>query len=84
MHIRRIHLHEYKRFTELIVELPAPARLVMMCGPNGSGKSSLLEAIKLWHDVHSSHLVLNPSNSLVHAASGFPVYVQANGLAVRL
>lgn len=56
MHIRRIHLREYKRFTELTVELPTPTRLVMMCGPNGSGKSSLLEAMKLWHDVHSSHL----------------------------
>jgi len=56
VHIRRIHLRQYKRFTELTVDLPAPSRLVMMCGPNGSGKSSLLEAMKLWHDVHSSHL----------------------------
>jgi recombinational DNA repair ATPase RecF len=56
MHIRRIYLREYKRFTELTVELPTPTRLVMMCGPNGSGKSSLLEAMKLWHDVHSSQL----------------------------
>ncbi len=56
MHISRIHLREYKRFTKLTVELPVPPRLVMMCGPNGSGKSSLLEAMKLWHDVHSSHL----------------------------
>jgi recombinational DNA repair ATPase RecF len=54
MHIRRIHLREYKCFTELTVELPTPARLVMMCGPNGNGKSSLLEAMKLWHDVRSS------------------------------
>jgi recombinational DNA repair ATPase RecF len=56
MHIRRIHLREYKRFTELTVELPTPTRLVMMCGPNGSGKSSLLEAMKLWHDVHCNNL----------------------------
>src|ERR1035441_7976576 len=28
----------------------------MMCGPNGSGKSSLLEAMKLWHDVHCNKL----------------------------
>jgi recombinational DNA repair ATPase RecF len=47
MHIRRIHLREYKCFTELIVEIPVPARLVMMCGPNGSGKSSLLEQSQL-------------------------------------
>ena len=56
MHIRRIHLREYKRFTELTVDLPVPARLVMMCGPNGSGKSSLLEGMKLWQDVNSSDL----------------------------
>ena len=56
MHIRKIRLREYKRFTDLTVDLPAPARLVMMCGPNGSGKSSLLEAMKLWHDVHSQDL----------------------------
>lgn len=56
MHIRQIHLNQYKRFTELTVELPVPARLVMMCGPNGSGKSSLLEAMKLWHDVHCNRL----------------------------
>jgi hypothetical protein len=53
MHVRRIELQVYKRFTHLTVNLPATARLVMMCGPNGAGKSSLLEAMKLWHDVHS-------------------------------
>jgi energy-coupling factor transporter ATP-binding protein EcfA2 len=56
MHIRQVHVQRYKRFTELTVELPEPARLVMMCGPNGTGKSSLLEAMKLWHDVTSNEL----------------------------
>jgi hypothetical protein len=28
----------------------------MMCGPNGIGKSSLLEAMKLWHDVNCNRL----------------------------
>jgi predicted ATPase len=51
MHIRRVHVRAYKRFTELTIELPEPSRLVMLCGPNGSGKSSLLEALKLWQDL---------------------------------
>jgi hypothetical protein len=53
MHIRRVALHKYKRFTELTVELPDPCRLVMLCGPNGTGKSSLLEALKFWQDFAS-------------------------------
>ncbi len=53
MHIRRVALHRYKRFTELTVELPDPCRLVMLCGPNGTGKSSLLEALKFWQDFAS-------------------------------
>lgn len=56
MHVNQIKLHHYKRFTQLEVNLPTKADLVMMCGPNGSGKSSLLEAMKTWQDVHSDHL----------------------------
>lgn len=54
MHISRIHLRKYKRFTELTVELPDTSRLVMLCGPNGSGKSSLFEALKLHQDLTGS------------------------------
>jgi predicted ATPase len=50
VHVKRIELRGYKRFTELAVELPEPYRLVMLCGPNGTGKSSLLEGLKLWQD----------------------------------
>src|SRR5947209_3051797 len=56
LHVREIKLNRYKRFTELTVNLPTRARLVMMCGPNGTGKTSLLEAMKLWHDVNCSQL----------------------------
>jgi RecF/RecN/SMC N terminal domain len=56
MYIEQIQLNGYKRFSELTVRLPEPVRLVMLCGPNGSGKSSLLEAMKLWHDVTSNEL----------------------------
>ncbi len=45
MKIKSIHLHDYKRFTDLqIVDLPPEARLVVMIGPNGIGKSSLFDA----------------------------------------
>jgi predicted ATPase len=56
MHIKNIRLNNYKRFSELEVNIPGTPRLVMMCGPNGSGKSSLLEAMKVWQDVHSDDL----------------------------
>ncbi len=56
MYVKQIQLNRYKRFNELTVHLPEPVRLVMLCGPNGSGKSSLLEAMKLWHDVECRDL----------------------------
>ena len=49
MHIKRITIHDFKRFSELTVEgLPSTARLVVLVGPNGSGKSSLFDAFRLW------------------------------------
>lgn len=53
MHIQSVYLKDHKRFTELTVELPEPARLVMMAGPNGSGKSSFLEGLRLWLQLHA-------------------------------
>ena len=45
MRIKRVHLKNYKRFTDLqVVDLPSYARLVVLIGPNGSGKSSLFDA----------------------------------------
>jgi len=45
MQIKKIHLKDYKRFTELeIIEIPENARLVVLVGPNGSGKSSVFDA----------------------------------------
>ena len=45
MRLKTIHLHNYKRFTDLqICDIPQDARLVVLVGPNGSGKSSLFDA----------------------------------------
>jgi AAA15 family ATPase/GTPase len=45
MKISRIHLTNFKRFTDLLIDnIPANARLVLLIGSNGSGKSSLFDA----------------------------------------
>ncbi|WP_195267265.1 ATP-binding protein [Eubacterium sp. 1001713B170207_170306_E7] len=50
MHIERIELNNFKRFTHLIVEnIPLTAKLVVLVGPNGSGKTSFLEAINHYY-----------------------------------
>ena len=44
MRIKSVHLHDYKRFTDLrIVDIPESARLVVLIGPNGTGKSSVFD-----------------------------------------
>ena len=46
MKIKSIHLHDFKRFTDLTIsELPETARLVVLIGPNGCGKSSVFDAL---------------------------------------
>ena len=48
MRITKVHLKNYKRFTDLqIAEIPQSARLVVLVGPNGSGKSSVFDAFLL-------------------------------------
>ena len=48
MRITRVHLRNYKRFTDLrITDIPQSARLVVLVGPNGSGKSSVFDAFLL-------------------------------------
>ena len=48
MRIERVHLKNYKRFTELVIaDLPRTARLVVLVGPNGTGKSSVFDSFLL-------------------------------------
>ena len=48
MRIERVHLKNYKRFTELVIaDLPGTARLVVLVGPNGTGKSSVFDSFLL-------------------------------------
>ena len=50
MKIKKVHLENFKRFTDLTIENISPsAKLVVLVGPNGCGKSSLFDAFKVWH-----------------------------------
>lgn len=47
MKIKKIHLKNFKRFTDLTIdEIPETAKLVVLIGANGCGKSSLFDAFK--------------------------------------
>ena len=48
MRIKSVHLTNYKRFTNFVInDIPESARLVVLIGPNGTGKSSLFDAFLL-------------------------------------
>lgn len=50
MKIKKIHIEQFKRFTDLTIKgIPQTAKLVVLVGPNGCGKSSLFDAFKVWH-----------------------------------
>uniref|UniRef100_UPI0040578DD2 AAA family ATPase n=1 Tax=Acetatifactor sp. TaxID=1872090 RepID=UPI0040578DD2 len=50
MKIKKIHLEQFKRFTNLTIHsIPETAKLVVLLGPNGCGKSSVFDAFKTWH-----------------------------------
>ena len=45
MRILRIHLTNFKRFADLLIDnIPSISKLVLLIGANGSGKSSLFDA----------------------------------------
>lgn len=45
MRIKNLHLKNFKRFTDLILqEIPENAKLVLLIGTNGSGKTSVFDA----------------------------------------
>lgn len=48
VHIRELHVANFKCFSELGAEIPGRPRLVVLCGENGTGKSSVIDAIASW------------------------------------
>ena len=50
MKVKRIHMQNFRRFTDFeVVGIPETAKIVVVVGPNGSGKSSLFDAFIHWH-----------------------------------
>lgn len=50
MKIKKIHIKQFKRFTDLTIQnIPNTARLVILVGPNGCGKTSIFEAFNQWY-----------------------------------
>ena len=48
MHITKVELQNFKRFTNLTIDgIPADAKLVLLIGSNGSGKSSVFDAFEI-------------------------------------
>ncbi len=50
MHISSLHLENFKRFSDLTIdltELDEPPKLVLLIGGNGSGKSSVFDALEV-------------------------------------
>ncbi|MES2701911.1 MAG: AAA family ATPase [Bacteroidota bacterium] len=46
MRINKVHLKNFKRFTDLTLDnIPADAKLVLLIGANGSGKSSVFDGL---------------------------------------
>jgi predicted ATPase len=49
MFVKKLHFKNFKRFTDLTIDLsglPKPPKLVLMIGSNGSGKSSLFDGFE--------------------------------------
>ena len=55
MRLKQIKATGYKRFTDITVELPETARLIILVGPNGCGKSSLFDALLTWQTVYAGY-----------------------------
>lgn len=48
MHITKVELQNFKRFTDLTLDgIPADTKLVLLIGSNGSGKSSVFDAFEI-------------------------------------
>lgn len=78
MRITKLHLKNFKRFTDLLIDhIPPDTKLVLLIGSNGSGKSSVFDAfafidgvIKLdvnYGDAHLTYFKKTKDQSLVVA-----------------
>jgi predicted ATPase len=78
MKITSIRLHNFKRFSDLLVrDIPTTAKLVIVVGPNGSGKSSLFDALLMWHRLAAG--IANITDETYHRKSNdAPFAVNAN------
>jgi hypothetical protein len=82
MRVESLHLHAFKRFTDLrIDEIPESARVVVMVGPNGSGKSSVFDGFLRWRS-RVRNLYLH--EEAFHSKSGLPPLDWPQGATVTL
>ena len=55
MRITKVHLQNFKRFTDLTIDqIPETAKLVLLIGANGSGKSSVFDALNYVNGLQSA------------------------------
>jgi len=63
MYIKELHLQNFKRFTDLKINLsesPEPYKLVLLVGANGSGKSSVFDAFEVLSRYSKKQPISNP------------------------
>lgn len=64
MRLKSLHLHDYKRFHDLTIDLgESPARIVALVGPNGCGKSSVFDAMLF---INNAYNTLGKGSPYIH------------------
>ena len=81
MHINKIQLTSFKRFSKLTIDLsaiqPAP-KLVLLIGVNGSGKSSIFDAFEWISQPYKDESYRNWSTSDYHNKNDDSAYVRVD------
>lgn len=73
MHITKLHIKQFRCFSEYSLQLEAP--IILLCGQNGSGKTSLLEALHYGCYLRSFRTHL-PRQLVAHGQDTFFVGIQ--------